>query len=303
MRVFVTGATGYIGKGIVRELLKKGHSVSLFIRAGSEAKLDADENENVETVIGDLHHPDKFRENIVRSDAIINLPGLIREFPGKGITFEDVHVRVLKALVDVAVKSPCQRFLQMSALGVRADSHAKYQQTKYRAEMYLRSSGLQWTIFRPSLIFGNEYLGDENFFIVLKKVLTMMPCIVPVLGSGKYRFQPIALKNVAEGFVTALNTSPSIGKIYEMGGPDIFTYSELLDLAGVKLGIDKLKVYQPLWVMKILASLFGKYKLFPFTRDQIIMMEEESLAPAWKEYFEEFNIVPVRLPDGLELIP
>jgi len=299
MKVFLTGATGYVGRQVVRDLVKAGYAVAALVRKGSEPKLPEGIAESITVVNGDIQKPESYRDALQLCDAIINLPGLLREFPNEGITFEGVHFLGTKLLVDEAKTLGTPRFIQMSALGVRQGATTKYQETKFRAEEYLKASKLRWTIFRPSLMFGNEKEGVANFMSVLHDLLGIAPFVVPVLGDGKYRFQPVAIQNVSEGFVKALTNDKSIGKTYDAAGPDRYTYNELLDMVMYVTGKHKMKLHQPMFLMKTMASMFGGLKLFPVSRDQITMLEEENISDRWKEFFDDFAISPLRIVENI----
>ena len=299
MRIFLTGATGYVGRQIVRDLVKGGHSISALVRRGSEGRVPEELGGKITIIFGDLQHPEEYRAALQRCDAVINLPGLLREFPRKGITFEEVHFHGTRLLVDEAKRAGAARFLQMSALGVREGAKPKYQETKFRAEEYLKTSGVRWTIFRPSLMFGNEKEGMTNFMNVLRELLSMAPFVVPVLGDGKYRFQPVAVQNVAEGFVKALATESSVAKIYDVAGPERFTYNELLNMISYVTGKYKVKIHQPISVMKLLASMFGGFTMFPVSRDQITMLEEGNVSDHWRDFFDDFGILPLRMVENI----
>ena len=121
MKVFLTGATGYVGRHVVRDLIKSGYAVVALVRKGSEPKLPEGIAGSITVVHGDVRNPESYRDALQSCNAIINLPGLLREFPKRGITFEGVHFLGTKFLVDEAQKSGITRFIQMSALGVRKE--------------------------------------------------------------------------------------------------------------------------------------------------------------------------------------
>jgi uncharacterized protein YbjT (DUF2867 family) len=299
MKVFLSGATGYVGRQVVRDLVKTGYHVVALVRKGSEKKLPEGIDKSITVVNGDIQKPESYRDALQSCGAIINLPGLLREFPNRGITFEAVHFLGTKFLVDEARTYGTPRFIQMSALGVRQGARPKYQETKFRAEEYLRASTLPWTIFRPSLMFGNEKEGFVNFMSVLQDLLRMVPFVVPVLGDGKYLFQPVSLQNVSEGFVKALTNDGSIEKTYDIAGPDRYTYNELLDMVAYVIGTHKIKLHQPMFLMKAMASMFGGFNFFPVSRDQITMLEEGNVSDRWKEFFDDFSITPLRIVENI----
>jgi NADH dehydrogenase len=292
MRVFVTGGTGYVGRHVLRALLAAGHVPVTLVRLQSIGKLPVDLREKIEIVNGEVNASESYLTELGNCEAVINLSGIIREFPDRGITFYNAHVRCTEVLLEASKKAGIRRFLQMSALGARAGACTGYQRTKFDAEQLVQSAGLEWAIFRPSLIVGHEEEGCKNFITTLRDLLTMLPFVVPVLGSGESHFQPVAVDDVAAGFVRAL-TTPVAGKIYDVAGSERFSFNELLDLVGAGMGIKKLKIHQPLWIIKIMASLLGGFSFFPISRDQIIMLEEESVTDAWQPFFTDFDIVPI----------
>lgn len=300
MKVFLTGATGYVGRQIVRNLVKAGQSVRVFVRLGSASKLPQEVQTKVEVLVGDITKPETIKGKLSGCEAVINLPGLLREFPQKGVTFQKVHFEGTKNLVDEAKQTGVKRFVEMSALGVRENATTGYQKTKWLAEQYVRQSGLSWTTFRPSVIFGNEHEGLMNFVSVLVDLLNMMPIAVPVIGTGEYRFQPVCIENVSEGFVKSLTTQQSIGKIYEVGGPEKLTYNEMLDILAEAIGKKKVKFHQPLFVMKTMARLFGGYEFFPISRDQITMLIEENICTDEQPFYKDFNITPIYFRESVK---
>ncbi len=212
MRVFITGGTGFVGSEVVRQLLAAGHTARCLVREGSEGKLPI--REGVEIHFGDVLDPASLEKGVAGCQAVIHLVGIIREFPARGITFERLHHLATANMVAAATAGGVKRYLQMSANGTRKDAASPYHRSKWDAEQAVRTSTLDWTIFRPSLIYGR---GDA-FVSMLAGLVRKLP-VVPVLGDGRYRMSPVAVEDVAAGFVGALERPETAGQAYHCCGP------------------------------------------------------------------------------------
>ena len=158
MNVFLTGGTGFVGRHTLRELIRQGHAVRCLARkkTPSLAALSA----RVEQVVGSITDPDALRGSMDGCDAVVHLVGIIRENPARGVTFDALHFGGTKTVADEARNAGVSRFVHMSANGARPDGVSAYQTSKWRAEEYVRGAGFaHWTIFRPSLIFGDPEPG------------------------------------------------------------------------------------------------------------------------------------------------
>ncbi len=276
MRIFVAGGTGFVGGHLVKELQKGGHSVRLLVHRRGALRKDVEQSE------GDITRPDSFEQQLAECDAVINLIGIIREFPSRDITFEKLHVQATANLVAAVGKKGVRRYLQMSALGTRPDAVSEYHKTKWLAEEHVRTSGLDWTIFRPSLIFGPQ----DAFVNMLAAQLRLAP-VMPVIGNGSYRLQPIHADDVARCFTRALEMPETLGKTYELCGNDRMSYVELLDAVADAMGRSRpFKPHLPLGVMKRIIPIMQKIPQFPITMNQLQMLLEESVCEGvWQEVF------------------
>ena len=189
-------------------MLENNYQVRCLARKGSEQKIS--HYKDVDVVHGDITDATSLDGKLEGCDAVINLVGIIREFSGKGITFEKLHYEGTVNLVRAARSQKVRRFIQMSALGARPDGKTQYQQTKFRAEECVRSSGLDYTIFRPSIIFG-----PEDKFVNLFANMLKVQQFVPVVGNGRYQMQPVAVENVSMGFIKSIEQKDAIGKTFE----------------------------------------------------------------------------------------
>jgi len=283
LNIFVTGATGFVGHEVVRQLTAAGHTARCLIRAGSAAKLEP--LPRLKVVFGDATDPKSLAGQLDGSDAVIHLVGIIREFPQRGITFERLHVEATHYLLTAAKEQGVKRYLQMSANGASDSARSgSYAETKFRAEQAVRGSGLDWTIFRPSLIYGK----NGEFVKLLSDLVRRLP-LVPVIGNGQYRMQPVAVEQVAKSFVAALQRPETIKQTYHLGGAKSYSYDQVLDLVGKALGKKSVaKLHQPTFLVRSAAALLESFPAFPVTTGQIDMLTagNECDPAAWAAAFD-----------------
>lgn len=277
MKIFIAGGTGFVGGHLKRELLDRGHELRLLVH-----KRGVDGGKGLEQVEGDIASGEDLVQGLNGCDAVINLVGIIREFLGKGVTFERLHVQATANLLAAAKEAGVRRYLQMSALGTRPDAVSNYHKTKFRAEELVRASGLDWTIMRPSLIYGPR----DSFVNMLAGQLRLVP-VMPIIGNGRYRLQPIHADDVARCFALALEMSRTIGQTYEICGNDRLRYTDLLDLVADAIGKSAPpKPQAPLCLMKLVIPVMQHLPQFPITMDQLQMLIEENICDGgWKQTF------------------
>jgi len=197
-------------------------------------------------------------------------------------------------MLELARKAGVPRYMQMSALGTRPGARARYHRTKWEAEEAVRASGLDWTIFRPSIIFGR---GDA-FVSVLARVLKRLP-FVPVLGDGRYRLQPIPVEQVAEGFARAIRSPAASRQTYEVAGPAPYAFVDLLDEIARALGRARArKLHVPLGPVRLVTRGLEWLPFYPVSSDQLTMLEEESVTDP-SRFFADLGLEPEPLAVGL----
>jgi NADH dehydrogenase len=288
MRVAMTGATGYVGLGVVQKLLRRDHDVRALVRQPARAGFLGDLG--VRLVAGSLSDPPALRALVAGADAVVHLVGIIA--PSGRQTFESVHVAGTAALVAAAREAGVPLMLHMSALGARSDAGATlYHRTKWRAEEIVRTSGLPHAIFRPALIAapGNA---------ALKKMLGMIRLlpVVPVIGDGRYEMQPLWMGDLAEAFALALERADLRGK-FDLGGPERLSYHAMLDQLESALGVHRLRVSVPVGVVRLAAAAGAALpNLSPITSDQLQMLLEGNTA-ADNAIVSRFGISPRRFAE------
>ena len=270
MKIFVTGGTGFVGSYILKTFNEKGDLLKVLVREGSKPKLSVT---SAEVVYGDVLEPKTLPKAMEGCDAIIHLVGIIREYPSKGVTFHALHYDATRHVVDAARRVGIKRFLHMSANGANLHGRTPYQTTKWAAEEYLKASNLDWTIFRPSVIFGDPFLNTE-ITTQMAEIIKKMP-VVPVFGNGKYQLQPVAVEDVALAFSRSLDFNGTIGKTFQLCGPRILTYIEFLNEIGKALGKERVKTFSiPLRLIKPIVKALDRFAFLPVTHDQLTMLVE-----------------------------
>ena len=283
--IIITGATGFIGEEIVKQARAAGHPVRAIVREPQRASWLV-ERYGAELFHGNVLYGPSIEGAMQDAKYVIHLVGIIREW--KENTFERVHVQATKNVIDEAKKAGVKRFLHMSALGTRENARSRYQQTKWAGEECVRKSGLAWTIFRPSFVYGPK----DKAINTLAKLVQRLP-FVPVLGSGNTRIQPISVTNVSRAFVGAIRNDESISQVYDLCGPEAFTWNELYDKLQVILGTRKSKWHLPFPVARVLGALFERILPNPpFTLDQLLMLQEDNVGdpkPAERDFLLELE--------------
>jgi uncharacterized protein YbjT (DUF2867 family) len=280
MRVAILGGSGFVGSYLIDSLLDAGHSVSVLVRPGSENKLRR--REEVAVTSGSLSEPDAIDDTCRDCDALIYNVGILREFPRQGITFKETQLLGVERAIAAAQKAGLKRFLLMSANGVREDG-TSYQATKYQAEELLRNSGLEFTIFSPSVIFGDPR-GQMEFATQLYCDMIAPP--LPAVGfftglspaAGRIMMSPVHVADVASAFVKTLEDSQFVGQTIRIGGPEALSWPEMIRRIAAAAGKSKIIIPMPIGVMKLAASLLDRIPQFPVTRDQLTMLAESNVA-------------------------
>ena len=289
-RVFVTGATGFVGRTVIQALRAEGYVVRCLVRRGSERDLRG--VGAIERVEGDVLSRQTLEEGMAGCDAVVHLVGIIREHVPTNTTFYRVHVQGTGNVVAAAASVGVRRYIHMSALGAREGARSRYHQTKWAAEEAVHACSLPWTIVRPSVIYGR---GD-GFVSLLVWVVRRLP-VVPLIVGG--RLQPVPVEQVAQGVARALSRPSAVKQTYEVGGPDRVTLGELVDLIGKVLGRRRiLKFNVPRVVVRVATRALHRLPYFPLTPDQLLMLEEDNVCdPA--PFFSTFGLAPLPLATGL----
>jgi len=280
MQVALIGGTGFVGDYLVDALLTAGHDVAVLVRTGSESKLRAANRCQVHH--GDIDSPGALRATVEGADAVIYNVGILREYPRRGITFEGSQYQGVVDTIAAAQAVGTKRILLMSANGVKAPG-TPYQETKYRAEQAVKDSSLEFTIFRPSVIFGDPHGKMEIATQLYQEMIRPpLPAIAFHTGwkpsRGPVVMSPVHVRDVADAFVSALDDPVTTGRTCDLGGPEDLSWPEMLRRIAAAVGKRKLVLPMPIAFMKLGATLFDWLPFFPVTRDQLTMLAEGNTA-------------------------
>ncbi len=276
--VFVTGGSGFVGSAVIDELVVRHWQVRALVH---ERPLP-ERGGKVASIPGGLFDAQAVSAAIKGCDAVIHLVGIIAEKPGKGMTFERIHVEGTRAMVTATRQAQIRRYVQMSALGARDGAPSRYHRTKSQAEDIVRDSGLDWTIFRPSLIHGPR--GDFMRTEARWARKTAAPFLfMPYFGAGLFgaggagKLQPVHGRDVARAFVDSLEKPATVANTYDLVGAQQVTWPQMHHLASQAIvGKRRWAAPIPAWWAKLLTRIVPG-SLLPFNRDQVLMSQEDNI--------------------------
>ncbi|ELY60575.1 NAD-dependent epimerase/dehydratase [Natronococcus amylolyticus DSM 10524] len=267
MNVLVAGGTGFIGTHLCMELHERGHDVTALSRSPDEADLPPE----IDRAMGDASAYDSIVEEVEGHDAVVNLVSLSPLYePPEGTSHQEVHLGGTKNLVRACEERGVDRFVQMSALGADADGATDYIRSKGRAESVVTGSDLEWTIVRPSVVFG-----DGGEFVDFTKQLTT-PHITGLPGGGKTRFQPIWVGDLVPMLADILEDDTHVGETYEFAGPQVATLADVTELAYAAEGKSVTIVPIPMELTKLGLTAAKPVPFIPFGPDQARSLEMDN---------------------------
>ena len=293
MLVLVTGATGFLGRRVVRQLQEHGHDVRCLVHTPGRERLFPERT--VDVHYGSVLDLDALSELLYDVGAVIHLVSTIRQL--KGVTYDQINRQGVANMVAAARDNGVKHFIQVSAIGATDDPTYAYLYSKWRGEREVVSGGVPYTIIRSSLMFGE---GD-GFLNPLAGLTRVLP-VVPVVGSGRNRFQPIAVDDVARCIVSAVDREDLKGKIIEIGGPEQLSYNEIMAVVASTMGKRRLRIHLPVWLVYLAAATLGRFQARPLaTADQLRMLAIRNVAePGTVE--QTFGFTPRTLEGNIEYV-
>lgn len=226
--VCVIGGSGFVGRHVCHRLAAEGYRVRVPTRDPERAK-ELILLPTVDVVEADVHDAGELASVIRGTEAVINLVGVLHDGRDKS-SFAQAHVELARKLVTACRQEGVRRYLHMSALNADVNGPSAYLRSKGEAEAIVRGSALDFTVFRPSVIFGR----DDSFLNLFATLLKFVP--VMFLASPNARFQPVFVEDVAAAFMKSLEDLASFGQSYDLCGPKVYTLLELVEYAGHTTG-------------------------------------------------------------------
>lgn len=265
--ILVTGAAGFAGSRIIARLVEQsgpGEKPRALVRSASQAAARLP-TARIETVIGDTTQPATLGAAVAGVDTIIHCAFITADRKqGPGVNYFETNVTGTRNLLATARKAGVRRIVELGGLGTQPGAHGSYMETRYEADEAIKSSGLAWSILGPSVQFGH----GAPFFKGLADLIRAVPLVTPVIGSGNLRFQPIWVEDVVTCLLKMAREPETYdGRVIEVGGPEIYSYNEILDMLMAALGKRRFKLPSPREVAALgataMAAVLSKPPITP----------------------------------------
>jgi NADH dehydrogenase len=275
--ITVFGGSGFIGRSVVRALAKAGYRVRVATRRPHLA-LDvkvAGVVGQVQLVQANLRNKDSVARAVDGAHGVINLVGVL--YNSGRQTFARLHAAGARNVAEACAEAGVSRLVHVSAIGADAESESVYARTKGEGEAVVRAAFPGATILRPSIVFG----ADDEFFNRFADMARFAPAL-PLIGGGKTRFQPVHVGDVAAAIASALETDASSGETFELGGPGVYSFKELMDFLLETIDRRRFLVPMPFSAGAMLGFMGETSAILPFvepflTRDQVILLKTDNV--------------------------
>ncbi|MDR3507778.1 MAG: complex I NDUFA9 subunit family protein [Caulobacteraceae bacterium] len=289
--VAVFGGSGFLGAQVVRALAKRGHRIRVAVRRPGHAyrmRMLGDVGQ-IEIIQANVRAPQSVARALDGAQACVNLVGVLHE--GGRQKFQSIHAMGAQNVAEAAAAAGVTRLIQVSAIGADADSNAKYARTKALGEAAVLKAFPGATIVRPSIVFGQ---GD-SFFNRFANMATLSP-VLPLIGGGATRFQPVFVGDVANALANALADPATAGKVYELGGPGIFTFKALMELIVRETGRRPILLPLPFPIAGLIgaaAELTSLVGIAPaLTKDQVELLKTDNVVSPGALGLKDLGVVP-----------
>ncbi len=270
--ITIIGGSGFVGRHLVQNLATQGYRIRIGVRrpdlTGHLQPLGG--VGQIMPVQANVRYPDSLVSACQGADIVINLTGILASSGAQ--SFEAVHEAGAGAVAKAAKEVGAQKMIHMSAIGADRDSSSAYGRSKAIGEENVKSAFKRATIIRPSIVFGPE----DGFFNKFADMARFSP-VLPLIGGGETKFQPVFVGDVARAFSEVVNSSRFDGKILELGGPEIFSFRQLLEFILQVTERKRILLPIPWFAARAMGSVFGRLPYSLITRDQVAMLETDNV--------------------------
>jgi uncharacterized protein YbjT (DUF2867 family) len=293
--ITVFGGTGFIGRHLVALLLQSGAAVRLAARHPGLVKRAAEPAIAPEIVQGDILDDVSVGAAITGADAVVNLVGILTETATQ--SYRAIHVEGARRIALAAQNHGLMRVIHMSALGASPTSPAISNRTKAEGEEAVRAAFPQATIVRPSLTYGE----DDHFFSRFAALIRSSP-VLPLIGGGTTKFQPVFVGDMAAGLLELLRRSDTAGKTYEFGGPQIYSFKVLLELLLTAMNRQRVLIPIPFALAEMQAGLLELFPNPPLTRDQVRLLKTDKVLSGTQPTLDDLGVQSRPLEEFLAVL-
>ena len=284
-KIVVLGGSGFIGREIVTSLVNNNVNVIVGCRDPRKARFleKIEGNGSVSVTQTDVTNRDDIKKVIQQADAIVSLVGIL--FESRNNTFDAVQANAPGIISEEAKKVGVKKLVHISALGADRSALSKYASSKAIGEELLLENFPEATILRPSIVFGEE----DNFFNKFSQMATFSP-FLPLIGGGRTLFQPVYVKDVSNAVLKVLYDTKTNGKIYELGGPSIYSFKELMELTMRISKKSRLLLNLPFWLADLQARCMEMLPNPMLTCDQVELLKHDNIVSSGAQTLEDLNI-------------
>ncbi len=293
--ITVFGGTGFIGRHLVALLLQSGATVRVAVRHPDRAQMAAEPAKAPEIIQADILDDITVGAAVAGTDAVVNLVGILTETTTQ--TYRAIHVEGARRVALAAQRHGVTRLIHISALGSSLTSPAISDRMKAEGEEAIRAAFPQATIVRPSLVFGE----DDHFFTRFAAMIRSSP-VLPLIGGGMTRFQPIFVHDVTAGLLELLKRPDTAGKTYEFGGPQVYSFKALLELLLTALNRQRVLIPIPFALAEMQAGLLELLPNPPLTRDQVRLLKTDKVVSGAEPTLGDLGVQPRPLEDFLAVV-
>ncbi len=288
--ITIFGGSGFVGRHVVRRLAKQGWIIRIAVRDPDRAKFlrPLGDVGQITPLSVPLQDEALVAAAVAGTDAVINLAGILYERGRQ--TFEAVHVEGARRIAQRAAAAGVGSLVQVSAIGASTSAAADYARSKGYGEQAVREAFPDAVVCRPSLVIGPE----DDFFNRFAVYARLSP-FLPLIGGGHTRFQPLYVADLAEAIVRALGDPAARGQTYELGGPRVYSFKELMELLLEETGRRCLLIPLPFGLAEMQAALLELLPVPPLTRDQVRLLRSDNVVSEGTPGFADLGIAPTAI--------